>query len=442
MKFAKWATTKEMQDVLTENKLNAKEFKNGIPIIYDKGSVYVNSKDGHTLLVSAMGSGKTQSIVLPFIRTTIKSHESMVVIDKKGEMLEKNIKSLKEEGYKTYVFNFERPKLGTCFNPLYLPYEFYKKDDFDTVYKLLDKIGFYLFSDNNESDPYWTKTTIDFFEGLVLHLFKNASIDEINLNSIYLMANSLNDNKKSLDLMNSLDKTDPIYILLAGTLNAPVETKNSIISVFNYKMKPIVCRVGLSKLLSKSDYTFEDIFKNKFAIFIVETDSLSSNSLVALLLDQLYDVKKYLDSKDMVNYILDDFDELSPIYEFPKVLNYSRSIGIRFLCSIKSFTDLKQKYNDINIIRLCFSNLIYLRSNDLYTMDEISKLCGEKEKHERLIEVEELKTMKLFEVIVLLERKPPYKTRLIPDYKLNSNIESEKINFKEKELPEVKTYNF
>ncbi len=442
MKYAKLATTKEILDNLTENKLTSKEFKNGIPIIYDKESVYVNSKDGHTLLVAGMGSGKTQSVILPFIRSTIKSKESMFVIDKKGDLFERNIKNLKELGYQSYIFNFEKPKLSSCFNPLTLPYEFYKKGDYDTAYKLLDKIGFYLFSDNREKDPYWTNTTIDLFEGVALYLFENADCSEINLNSIYLMINSLIDNNKSLELMNSLEKTNPIYILLAGTLNAPVDTKNSIISVFNYKMKPIVCRMNLSKLLSKNDFGLEEIFKNKFAIFIIGSDSLISNTLGALLIDQIYEVKKYLDNKDMINFILDDFDELPSIYEFDKVLNYSRSIGARFLCSIKSFTNLKEVYDNIDIIRLCFSSIIYLRSNDAYTIEEISRMCGEKDNRERLLGVEDLKTLKAFEAIILLERKSPYKGFLVPDYKLNPNTSLETIKFEEKELPEVKTYNF
>ena len=435
MKYARLATTREILDSLTQNNLTSGNFKNGIPLIYDKDKVYVEGKDGHTLVIAGTGSGKTQSVVLPFMRTTIKSGESMVIIDKKGEEYSR-VK--KDSNYKTYVFNFENPKLSTCFNPLSLPYELYKKDNFDLAYNLLDEIGYYLFSDNNESDPYWTNTTIDFFKGISFYLFQNARKEEINLNSIYLIANSLSDNKKSLELMNSLDKTNPIYILLTGTLNAPTDTKNSIISVFNYKIKNYITRTNLSKLLSKSEFKFEEMLKQKFAIVIVG-DSLYTNSLTSLLLNQLYEAIKYYGTKDMVNFILDNFDEIAPIKDFSNILNYARSIKIRFLCSIKSFTELKAIYNDINILKLGFSNIIYLRSNDFYTMDEISVMCGETEKHERLISVQELKDMKIFEAVILLPRLLPYITKLTPDYKLNPNSNIE-IQFEEKELPDIKTY--
>ena len=438
MKYARLATTREILDSLTENNLTSGNFKNGIPLIYDKDKVYVESRDGHTLLVAGTGSGKTQSVVLPFMRTTIKSGESMIIIDKKGEEYAKIKGELEDSNYKTYIFNFENPKLSTCFNPLSLPYELYKKDNFDLAYNLLDEIGYYLFSDNNESDPYWTNTTIDFFKGISFYLFQNARKEEINLNSIYLIANSLSDNKKSLELMNSLEKTNPIYILLTGTLNAPVDTKNSIISVFNYKIKTYITRTNLSKLLSKSEFTFEELLKEKFAIVIVG-DSLYANSLTSLLLNQLYEAIKYYGTKDMVNFILDNFDEIAPIKDFSNILNYARSIKIRFLCAIKSFTELKANYKDINIIRLGFSNIIYLRSNDFYTIDEISIMCGETEKHERLISVQELKDMKIFEAIILLPRLLPYKTKLTPDYKLNPNSNIE-VQFKERDLPDIKTY--
>ncbi len=438
MKYARLATTREILDSLTENNLTSGNFKNGIPLIYDKDKVYVEGKDGHTLVIAGTGSGKTQSVVLPFMRTTIKSGESMVIIDKKGEEYAKVKNELEASNYKTYIFNFENPKLSTCFNPLSLPYELYKKDNFDLAYNLLDEIGYYLFSDTNESDPYWTNVTIDFFKGISLYLFENAKEEEINLNSIYLIVNSLSDNEKSLKLMNSLSKTNSIYMLLTGTLNAPDDVKNSIISVFNYKIKAYVSRTNLSKLLSKSEFKFEEILKEKFAIVIVG-DSLYANSLTSLLLNQLYEAIKYYGVKDMVNFILDNFDEIAPIKDFSNILNYARSIKIRFLCAIKSFTELKANYNDINILKLGFSNIIYLRSNDFSTMDEISIMCGETEKHERLISVQELKDMKIFEAIILLPRLLPYKTKLTPDYKLNpdSNIE---VQFEERELPDIKTY--
>lgn len=78
------------------------------------------------------------------------------------------------------------------------------------------------------------------------------------------------------------------------------------------------------------------------------------------------------------------------------------------------------------VIKMCFNNIIYLLSNDIYTLDEISKLCGNTLKNNTivpLITIEELKVINTFEAIVLaivlMSRIMPIKTKLLPYYKYN-----------------------
>ena len=129
--------------------------------------------------------------------------------------------------------------------------------------------------------------------------------------------------------------------------------------------------------------------------------------------------------------ILDEFDSMLPIKNFAKVINYSRSIKVRFTVVIKSYIDLTNVYGKENteIIKACFPILIYLLSSDIYTLEEISKMCGNQEINHAirpLITVEELKVMKPFEAIVLIPRMMAYKTNLLPDYKIDWNLDKKK----------------
>ena len=85
---------------------------------------------------------------------------------------------------------------------------------------------------------------------------------------------------------------------------------------------------------------------------------------------------------------------------------------------------------------MCFSSIIYLYSNDLYTLEEISKLCGnvknEKGEIEPLVTKEELRVIKRLNAIVIMNRTMPLKTELVPNWKINWGYEMIKNEIPEK----------
>ena len=83
----------------------------------------------------------------------------------------------------------------------------------------------------------------------------------------------------------------------------------------------------------------------------------------------------------------------------------------------------------------CFCAIIYLYSNDLHTLEKISKLCGDKKDEkgnvEPLVTKEELRVINSMNAIVIMARTMPLKTKMIPNYKINWGYE-----VKENEIPE------
>lgn len=424
MSYARWATKDEVVEKLDAIDLEKEVLKAGIPIAYDDKYLYIDTKEAHNMIIGSTGSGKTQTTILPMLKLSMLAGDSVVVNDPKGELYEKCAHNFKERGYNVLALDFNDASLGNSWNPLLAAYEFYNKGNKDRAIKSLEDIGYYLFFDSKEkdSDPFWINSTINYFVGLTLYLFENATPEETNLNSIYQLSNHIYENDLSKSFLNKFTDNSLIYMNLAGTLNAPPETKGSILSVFTQKIKKYISREEISNMLSTSDFDLKDIGNKPTALFIVSGLSNYCDNLIPLLINQIVDYVDIYGSKEKhVNVLLDEFDSMVPIRNFSRLIEYCRSIKVRFTITIRSYIHLCNMYSkeDAAILKMCCGNLIYLLSDDIYTLEEISKYCGNKENGEPLVTIEDLKTINTFEGIVLMPRTMPYKTKFIPDFKIN-----------------------
>lgn len=438
MGYARWATYEEKAQISMPVNLNTNLEKTGIPFMYDKENLYLLKNNYHTLVIGSTGSGKTQTIVLPTIKLSMRAGESIVVSDPKGELYKSTASQLEKEGYKVNVIDFENPNFGNGYNPLTLPYQVYKGGNTDKAMEMLEDLGYYLLYDKKErtSDPFWINSTIDYFTGLVLYLFETANEEEVNLVSVSSLANDLCETEKCNKFMSNLEKNSAIYINVAGTLKAPPETKGSILAVFNQKIKRYISRENLSNMLLKTDFEFSKIGSDKSALFIIGGLNSFSDGLIPLIINQIYNVVDLYGNKEKsVNIILDEFDSLLPIKNFYKLITASRSIYVKFIVIVKGYRELINLYGveDAEFLKQCFQTIVYLISNDVTTLEEISSLCGKTEENKPLIDIEELKRLKTYEAIVLTLRQMPIKTKLLPDYEIDWGYQMEL-----KELPERK----
>lgn len=428
MNFAKWETKENMKKYIPLIGVNwdTKVKSSGLPIIYDDEYLYISDRINHSLVIGSTGSGKTQTITLPLLELANKAGESVVVHDTTNELYETTKDRFKENGYNIIRLNFDDAMDCNGWNPLDLPYRLYKEGNKDKAQDMLEELAFYLLNDLEEvnADPFWINSAINYFTGLTLYVFENEK--EVSLTAIrdldILVKESGNDFK------DKLDKKSSAYINLLGVLNAPPETKGSILSVFSQKIKRFISKENLNKLLSKSDFDITNIAKEKTIIYVVSGNSSNSERLLPLLISQVYYSKdEYSKKEGKINIIVDDFFVLYPIKNFAKMLNYSRSIYITFTLMIRGFNDLKNKYGkeETEILKMCFGNLVYLLSQDIDTLEEISNLCGktcEEGNVKPLISVEELKTLRVFEAIILIPRIMPIKTKLLPHYEMKKSL--------------------
>ena len=114
----------------------------------------------------------------------------------------------------------------------------------------------------------------NYYDTLFPHHHKPKSIIK-NIRGNFYQPHNNNPN-----VLITIDKNSAIYLNLVTTLSAPNETKGSILSVFQQKIKPFISRENLSNLLSKTDTNFKDIIAEKSAIFIVDGLSEVAKRLV------------------------------------------------------------------------------------------------------------------------------------------------------------------
>ena len=440
--YSRWAKEKEMieqEHVEFISQSDPDATAAGTPLLMKNDKILVDDGEAHTLVIGATGSGKTQTIIFPTVEILAKKRESMIITDPKGEIYEATSNMLRDKGYDVQVLNFRDPQEGNCWNPMTLPYKMYKEGNQDKAIELLDDLAANILYEekSGNADPFWEKTSADYFSGLTLALFDDAKEEEVNLNSISLMTTVGEDKFGGSTYMkeyfNMKDPSSAAYTNASGTIMAPNETKGSIISVFKQKIKLFATRDNLSEMLSHSDVNLDTIGEKPTALFIVIQDEKKTyHSLVTILLKQCYETLIATAQKHggklpvRTNFLLDEFANMPPMKDITTMITAARSRLIRFTMIIQNFAQLDQVYGKENAetIRGNCGNLIYLITTELKALEEISKMCGEvkskkddKTASTPLVTVSDLQKMKQFEVIIMRLRLNPFKTKFIPYYK-------------------------
>jgi len=443
--YSRWLTVKEMKKELKMVKPMDKTSQYaGIPLLNNGKEIWVDDGEYHNLIIGSTGSGKTEMLVQPMVKVLAKKGESMIITDPKGEIYEKNAVELKEKGYNIVVLNFREPQKGNSWNPLGLPYALYKEGNQDKANELLDDLAMNILYDekSQNADPFWEKTSADYFAGLALGLFEDATEKEINLNSINLMT-TVGEEKFAgstyvKEYFNTKDPASPAYVNASSTLMAPSDTKGSILSVFKQKIKLFTSRENLSEMLSHSDFDMKSIGRKKTAVFLVIQDEKKTyHSLVTIFIKQCYetliDVAQECGGKLQyrTNFILDEFANMPPLKDVTTMVTAARSRNIRFNFIIQNFAQLTQVYGKENgdTIKGNCGNIIYLISSELAALEEISKMCGEVKSKEKektssmpLVTVSDLQRLPKWTMIILRLRMMPFKTKLKPNWQMEKEL--------------------
>ena len=463
--YARWARKSEIkrQLKLVDPKAPTADAA-GLVVINNGKQMWVDNGEAHNIVIGATGSGKTQAVVFPLVHSLSKKGESMIITDPKGEIYEQTGTMLKEKGYNIVLLNFRSPQNGNAWNPMYLPYKLYKEENMDKAIELLDDLALNILYEEKSSnaDPFWEKSAADYFTGLALGLFEDASEPQINLNSMNLMS-SLGEerfggpnNNYIKEYFNSKDPSRPAYVNASGVVYTVEDTKQGVLATFKQKVKLFSSRDNLSEMLSHSDFDMKEIGRQKTAVFmIVQDEKKTLHPLATIFIKQIYetliDVAQESGGKlpYRTNFILDEFANMPPLKDVTTMVTAARSRLIRFTFIIQNYAQLSQVYGKDNAETIKGNcNITYLISSELQALEELSKLCGEVKSKDKdktastpLVTVSDLQRLNQYETISLRLRTMPFKTKLVPNYKMDWGKKYSKATYPIREKKKVELWD-
>ena len=463
--YNRWAKTKEIKEAFGVEKMQASDPTSkvaGIPLFCDKkNNIWVDNGDFHTLVIGSSGSGKTRCVVKPLVNILAKNNESMIITDPKGEIYQESAGYLKSLGYNVVVLNFREPSRGNAWNPLALPYQFYKNGDKDKAIELLDDVSSSILDNTNKNDPFWDKSASSFFSGLALSLFENAKEEETNLNSINAMATDgdvrFGTSKYINEYFKMMGTKSNAYTFASGTIESPSDTQGGILATFREKIRTFTSRDSLSEMLGHSDFNMRDIGKGKTAVFIIIHDEKTTyHGLATIFIKQCYETLIDVAQENggklpyRTNFILDEFANMPPLKDVDSMVSAARSRLIRFTFIIQNYAQLNDVYGKevAEVIKGNCSNTIYLISTELAALEEISKVCGEvkskkddKTASTPLITVTDLQHMMYPDAILLRLRSHPFKTKLPLNDKVDWGHEITPAPYPKRELQPISIFD-
>lgn len=382
----------------------------GFPLMYlnDKRSLAVDATDSHTLLIGASGSKKTRSFILPTIKVLSHAGESMVINDPKGEIYNRIAGDLKELDYNIITLNLREPTVGFAWNPLQLPFQYYKAGDIDKAAEFANDIAnILILGEISTEDPFWEYSAASMCTGLLLLLFRycqeaNMPDNAVNIGNLLALRRKLFESGHSA-------KDSPFWLwakqdeLIAASLSGSITTANDtmrgILSVFDQKLRSFAIQPTLLDMLANSNFDITDIGRRKSAVFLITPDEKNTfASIIAMFISQSYQHLIYSTTKSggrvnvRINYVLDEFSSLPAIgSDFPNMISAARSRNIRYLICAQSKAQLVKRYKEeaATIFANC-TNWVVLFTRELELLREVSELCGEKKDRSPNISVYDL----------------------------------------------------
>lgn len=316
------------------------------------------------LIIGEVNTYKTTGVMFKEVINSINNGENLLILDNKNEYFGTFKSELDKNNYNTLVFNLDDAYKSNSFNPLMLPYKYYKEGNKDKAVEMIKELGLEIFkTDNNYSDPFWENSAADYFMALVLILFKEGTEEEINLGSIQVM---INKNDKITKYFDSLDVLDSIYIAGSTTIYAPVETRGSILSVMKQRLNEFCVREMLLNNLLGNDIDLSNL-KERIAIFIIGNEKI--NRLGNILIDELVNVS--IDNNILFTFFLDGLCDVPVILELNKILDNK----MKLFATIRSLEELEEKYG--KYIKSKFENSV--RSVEVVNKDNLIDIGNSKD---------------------------------------------------------------
>ncbi|MFV0380751.1 MAG: type IV secretory system conjugative DNA transfer family protein [Breznakia sp.] len=402
----KWNTIKNITNANGE----IRHHISGIPVAaYRKYFLFgkynrVNYLDNvvHALFIGMSGKGKSQTYVLPMIQSNIDAQEGMFIHDPKREIHDTVREQLEKEGYKVIVIDFVDPEQSEGWNPLDYPFKKWKEQlrktetsnyrsvDMSEAIELVLDISKTISYQEDAQNPFWHEGAGDMIAGGAFFLMEEGNAEMVNFAAInYLYQLGASGEKKYLQKY--IDKyrspEDESSLKMDTFFSAEGVTRAGLKSTFKNKISLLTATPAIQRLLSKSTFSFNDIFNKKTAVFMVTHDEKSTYyPLVTMFIKQLYEagIKITRDNpenkklKVPFNMYIDEMGLLPEIKDIEAMYGAARSRGLRIYGFFQSPSQMVQKYEveGAKIIEDNSTHVIYLGSKLQEVAEYFERMAG------------------------------------------------------------------
>lgn len=364
----------------------------GIPLGFRDGNPVFDGSSRHTVLIGSTGVGKTICMVVPFLVSIIRSHESFAVYDPKGELEGILAKELEISGHRVCRLDGRRTRLSDCVGMLTNIFDMYHSEDEDernSVDRLLDDIGRTLIDTGRSEDRYWVKLAVDLFIGCSQLLLRRCSREEFTLDNVYALKTVFENNDTiSKMLLDDMPVNLPERKNLSGILVNSDVTRRCILSFFDGGLSPYIANPGISSILSYDDFNLSDAGFQPMAVFIRTPDETSAyDGLVSLYFKTAYTEmvrRAHTEAEGRLpvrmNFVLEELANLPVIPDLDRMLSISRSRNIRFLLVLQSKKQLESRYGPaaMDIMMNNCGNVVYMANRDPGLLKEICEMTQDR----------------------------------------------------------------
>ncbi|EIV99933.1 VirD4-like conjugal transfer protein, CD1115 family [Thermoanaerobacter siderophilus] len=388
---ARWRTEKEVSKTFTVWNLNNNNPpKGGFVVGFNPatGKTWLDTGDTHCLVIGSTRSGKSRRIILPTIWTLAKAGESMIVSDPKGELYGYSSEYLKKLGYKVILIDLRNPYRGNQWNPVLEVASKLEAGDYSAASQNAWDIANIITNQQPHIgvDPIWPQSQESLTAALILAVASSAPKEARHLGSAYEILHRLGANGGELldKYFKSLPHTHPAASAYGVTALSEDRLRSSIFTGTAAQLR-LWSDPAVIYLTSKRDHDLDAVGKEKAAVFIVIPDERSTrNVLATLYISQAYQALVDLANKNggrlpqRVNFILDEFGNLSPMPDFDKKITVAAGRGMRFLLAVQDISQIKAKYRELaqTITGNC-ATWVYILTTDLETARIISGKTGQ-----------------------------------------------------------------
>ena len=392
---SQFATPDELKETFDSIDLQDNEpNSSGIPLFVSDNKAIVNNFTENTIVYGETGSKKTRCCIKPLLYSLIRSEESTIITDPKGELAsDPTIRGLlKEHGYFTYFLDFRNFKADS-YNILEHAFKLYQNGDEDrameNVARIIHSLGRKY--EGTKADPFWSSTSEQILIPLI-HILMDVFRDEADgKQNINMMTLSSYINEEGLETLGQIIErhcdgiNNSSLAMLRGALSGSEKTTANISASTSTFLQPFLIQPAMTEMLSNSSFQIEGMYDWPTVLFIITPDETSTyDAICGMLIDNIYarliDVytRKYQNRCQpgcRVNFVCDEFCNLKINDMGPKI-SACRSREIRFFLVCQSMKQLESTYPDAAIIEGNCKNIIFMQSSDISLLQYISALCG------------------------------------------------------------------